>query len=279
MIFDITREESSKKFLSDFLNIEIREIDNYIKSAVDNVFLDEFLEYVDRILPERKIEKLLVAAIHITSNDDKSQSIRDIGLVNLQTALTMDTPLARYLKKNGIIFYIYNNLLCIKNNFHDIVFDPLRYETQTPTGKLNEIARKIYSDCQISGFFCLREARAYDSDVNLRPQIICDLSKLGKNPYEFENNWIDASQAYMVKFIAPIEYFAFYSFYMGIDAFKEDQKEKLELKKWLVDQAIRVAWEHYHYGKLPVEIMAYLKSEVLVAPKYITEIVPMGESI
>ncbi|MGB3368485.1 MAG: hypothetical protein WBA54_13400, partial [Acidaminobacteraceae bacterium] len=121
----------------------------------------------------------------------------------------------------------------------------------------------------------IRESKAYDSHVNLRPQIICDLSKLGKKPDEFENIWIEASKTYMVKFIAPIEDFAFYSFYIGLDAFKEDIKDKLELKRWLVTQAIRVIWEHYHYGKLPKEIMAYLKAEVLVSSKCIAEIVPI----
>lgn len=275
MIFDVTTEHTSKKFLSEFLDIDIKQIDDFIQNATDDIFVDEFLEYIDRTLVGRDIEKLSLAAIHITTNDDNAQSIQDIGLVNLQHALTMNTPLSRYLKSYDISFYIYNNLMCIKDRFHEMTFDSLRYETQTPTGKLNDVARKIYSDYQINAFFCVRASKGYDSDVNLRPQIICDLSKLGKNPDEFESVWIERSKPYMVKFTLPIEDFAFYSFYIGLDAFKEDYLEKLELKRWLVTQAITVIWEHYHYGKLPKEIMAYLKPEVLVPSKYITEITPI----
>ncbi|MGB3367656.1 MAG: hypothetical protein WBA54_09210, partial [Acidaminobacteraceae bacterium] len=137
MVFDVTSEQTSKKFLSDFLDIDEKKINDFIQNATDDIFVDEFLEYIDRTLVERDIDKLSLAAIHITTNDDKCQSIREIGIVNLQHALTMDTPLSRYLKSYDISFYIYNNLMCIKDKFHEMTFDSLRYEIETPTGKLN----------------------------------------------------------------------------------------------------------------------------------------------
>lgn len=203
------------------------------------------------------------------------QTIKESGLVNLQHVLTMDTPLRRYLKRYSIQFDIYNNLMCIKDTFHEIKYDSSFYETETSKGKLNSVARKIYFDHQINGFFCVRDLKGYGGYVHLRPEIIYDLAKLGSKPYEFEHGWTVKAKPYSIKFNAPLEYFTYYSFYRDIDEFKDDYTEKIELKRWLVKNALLVVQEYYHFEKYPDEILAYLKPEVSIPVNLITDIQPI----
>ena len=272
MIFDISNEKSSKKFLAEFLDIDEKLIDYYIEGATDAYFLDEFLEKVDRSVEDKSINNLSIAALHMTSNNDQCRSIKELGILNLNQVLSMETPISRFLKDYGISFDISNNLMFIKDKILELKFDYLREEIDSAKGKINNLARKIYSDNETKAYFCFRESKTYEAKTNLRPEIIYDLSMLSKNPEEFEDKWISNNEAYMVKFILPMEYFAYYSFYQGIDAYKEDYSKKSELKQWLVIKALGVIWEKYHYGKLPKEITAYLKPEVIVSPKSILDI-------
>ncbi|WP_425446651.1 hypothetical protein [Dethiothermospora halolimnae] len=275
MIFDITSQLTSREFLCSFLEIDNKEVDTFIEKVDDHICVDSFLDYVGRSLENRDISDMYLSVIHITTNDDECQTIRDIGLVNLQQALTMDTPLRRYLKRYNIQFDIYNHLMCINNNCHEITYDSSFFETETAIGKLNSVARKIYFDHQINGFFCVRDAKGYGGYVHLRPEIIYDIAQLGSNPYDFERMWIQNNKPYLIKFNAPVEYFTYYSFYGDIDEFKEDYGDKMELKKWLVKNALLVNWEYYNFGECPHEIMAYLKPEVSIPFKLITDIQPI----
>lgn len=275
MIFDITSKSTSMEFLCDFLEIKIEVIKQYIEEITDDICVDTFIEQVDRSLDDKDINDLHLLVVHITTNNDECQTIREIGLVNLQQALTMDTPLRRYLKKYNIQFDINNNLMCTKDEFHEIKYDSSFYETETSNGKLNSVARKIYFDHQINGFFCIQDTKGYGGYVHLRPEIIYDLAQLGSKPYEFERGWIEVNKPYVIKFKAPLEYFTHYSFYNNIDEFKDDYTEKMALKTWLVNKALLVVWEHYKYGECPSEIMAYLKPEVSIPINLITDIEPI----
>lgn len=275
MIFDITSEVTSIKFLCDFLEIDSEVVKQYIEKINNDICVDTFLKKADRYLEDRDVDDLYLSVVHVTTNNDECQTIKEIGLVNLQQALTMNTPLRRYLKKYGIEFDINNNLMCTKDEFHEIRYDSSFYETETSNGKLNSVARKIYFDHQINGFFCVQDTKSYGGYVHLRPEIIYDLAQLGSKPYEFEHGWIEVNKAYVVKFNAPLEYFTHYSFYNNIDEFKDDCTGKMELKKWLVNKALWVVWEYYNYGEGPSEIMAYLKPEVSIPINLITSIEPI----
>lgn len=275
MIYDITSQLTSREFLCSFLEIDNKEVDGFIGKANDDICVDSFLDYVGRSLENRDISDIYLSVIHITTNDDECQTIRDIGLVNLQQALTMDTPLRRYLKRYNINFDIYNKLMYINDNFYEVKYDSSFFETETLIGKLNSVARKIFFDHQVNGFFCVRDAKGYGGYVHLRPEIIYDIAQLGSNPYDFERIWIQNNKPYLIKFNAPIEYFTYYSFYGDIDEFKEDYTDKMELKRWLVKNALLVIWEYYNFGECPHEIMAYLKPEVYIPFKLITDIRPI----
>lgn len=272
MLFDITSESTSKEFLCNFLEIDSTIINQYIEKSNNGICVDTFLEYAHRSLEDKNIDDLYLSVVHVTTNNDECKTIRESGLVNLQQALTMDTPLRRYLKQYSIQLDIYNNLMCIKDTFHEIKYDSSFYETETSNGKLNSVARKIYFDYQINGFFCVRDLKGYGGYVHLRPEIIYDLAQLGSKPHEFERGWIVKAKPYAIKFSAPIEYFTYYSFYHDINEFKDDYTEKIELKKWLVKNALLVVWEYYHYERYPDEIMAYLKPEVSIPVNLITDI-------
>lgn len=275
MIFDITSQSTSIEFLCRFLEIDSEEINTFIENTNDYICVDSFLDYIGRSLENRDISDTQLSVTHITTNDDECQTIKDIGLVNLQQALTMDTPLRRYLKRYNIQFDIYNNLMCVNDNFHEIRYDSSFFETETRIGKLNSVARKIYFDHQINGFFCVKDVKGYGGYVHLRPEIIYDIAQLGNNPYDFERMWIQNNKPYLIKFNAPIEYFTYYSFYGDMDEFKEDYTDKMELKKWLVKNALLVNWEYYNFGECPHEIMAYLKPEVSIPFKLIADIQPI----
>lgn len=275
MIFDITSHKTSKKFLVEFLDIDIRQINEFIEMTTDFIYVDEFLEYIDVNLEEKNIDDLLLTVLHLTSNDDACETIKEAGLLNLKHALTMDTTLSRYLRTYNISFDISNNLMCINDKFHELNHDALLWEVESQKGKLNDIARKIYSYNQINGYFSVRDLKRDCEDIHLRPEIINAMSKLAKNSVEFENKWIAASKSYLVKFALPLDHFAYNSFYETIDTFKLDYSNRLELKKYLVDKAITVIWNYYYYGECSSKIEACLKPEVSVSAKYINEIVPL----
>jgi hypothetical protein len=275
MIFDVTSEMTSRIFLCDFLDIESKGINEYIEMSNDDIYVDEFLEFVERSLEDRNIDDIHLSVLHVTTNNDECNTILDIGLVNLQQALTMETPLRQYLRHYGIQFDVHNNLMCMKGRFHKIVYDSSFYETETVKGKLNSIARKIYYDHQINGFFCVRDTKGYGGYVHLRPEIIYDLALLGKESHVFERKWVEDNKPYVIKFNAPLEYFTYYSFYGDIESFKDDYIDKSELKKWLVKTALHVVWEYHYYDQCPNEIMAYLKPEVSIPASYIVDIQPI----
>lgn len=272
LIFDITSEESSRNFLKDFLSIDDEQMSDYVETAHEGVDVDEFIERVNLDLEELDVDKILLSVLHITTSNDECRSIKEIGLLNLQQALTMETPLRNFLRDYNVQFDIYNNLMCVGDRFHEIKYDSSFYETETFKGKMNNVARKIYFDYQINGFFCVRDAKGYGGYVHLRPEIVYDLALLGKKPDEFEARWVKNNKPYVVKFNAPIEYFTHYSFYFDMDEFKEDYSEKIVLKKWLLKNALNVICDKYHFGEYPDEITAYLKPEVSIPYSYIVEI-------
>lgn len=272
MIFDITSEATSMDFLCEFLEIGNEVVKQYIEGITTDIDVDVFLKKVNRSIEDRNIDDLSLSVVHVTTNDDECQTIKEIGLVNLQQALTMKTPLSRYLKRYNIQFDISHNLMCIKDKFYGIKHDSSSYEIETSNVKLNIVARKIYSDFQINGFFYIQDRKGYGGYIHLRPEIIYNLAQLGSNPGSFVDEWIKLIKPYIIKFNAPLEYFTYYSFYNDIEDFKDDYIEKIKLKKWLVKNALLVLWQYYKNGKVPSEIIAYLKPEVSIPINLITDI-------
>lgn len=272
MLFDITSKQSSIKFLCDFLDSSREIIEGYIDQNKDEVCVDGFLEYTDTSLVTKNIDSIFLSVIHVTTNDDECRSIKENGLVNLQEALKLDTPLRRYLKQCNIQFDLSNELMFINSKCYKLQYDSSFFKLDTIEGQINSVARKIYYDHQINGFFCIQDPKRYGGYVHQRPEILCDLARLRTNPNEFEKEWLKKSKAYVIKFNAPVEYFTFYSFYNDKDEYKKDENERLLLKKWLVEKALRVIWGYHRYNECTCEIMAYVKPEVSIPFNLITEI-------
>ena len=81
MLFDITSESTSKEFLCDFLGIDSEIVNQYIKKCNNDICVDTFLEYANRSLENKDIDDLQLAVVHVTTNNDECQTIREIGLV------------------------------------------------------------------------------------------------------------------------------------------------------------------------------------------------------
>lgn len=267
LIFDITNSESAFEFLKGFLHIDPERIMKFITSNPKDYYVSDFIEVNNINLKDLSINDVEMVVVHVTTNNDDCESIKKYGLLNLQQALTMNTPLKKHLKKNGIEFDIYNNIISLNSEFRE-----LKYDTETDEEdmaedrkRMNEVARKIYFDHQINGYFCVKNFRDYGGNVHERPEIINDIANLfRKGGQKFEDEWKINSREYLIKFKASIEYFIWYNFYSKKCYYEDDFESKEEIKHWLIDKALSVIWSYYYYGAVPTEITAYLKPEVYI---------------
>ncbi len=264
VIFDITTYESSIKFLEEFLNIDSETIYNFIKSNPNDIYVDDFIEINTIDLESLTIENIEAVVLHVTSNDDECESIMKTGLMNLQQALTMDTPLKRHLKKYNIEFDISNNIMWVRSEAHEIKYDSNISGYEVKKDKLNSLARKIYFDHQIDGFFAVQNYKDYGGNVHKRPEFLHNIKELFKGGERIEDEWIEESKHYVIKFKAPLDEFAFCNFYSKRYEYEEDYETKEKIKTWLIDKALSNVWSYYYYKKGLNEFIAYMKPEVII---------------
>lgn len=89
-----------------------------------NAFYEKYRIVMDSI----DIEKLEIAAFHVTTCVDDCNEIKLYGLHNLQWVLENDTQLRRFLKQNYISFDIDNKCVYVGENVYDmfdVVLDKL----------------------------------------------------------------------------------------------------------------------------------------------------------
>jgi hypothetical protein len=276
LIFDISTPDSAFKFIQDFFQISGSEfIHKYIiesKSNFDMLWERNF-NYIEAI----DITDLKYKVLHVTSNWDDCSEIKTKGLYNLQRVLSEQTTLSKLLSEHGVQFDIKNKVLYYYGKEFDIDYDKYRgkYGLTQKEEYLEEVARKIYFDPQINGFFAVDNVYGYGTNIHRRPEFLMNLVNLFPHLKEVEKLWCEKSKGYIVSFIADFNQFAWFSFYDNEDEYYEDKDSRLKLKEWIISKAVRRSFDH---GNTGTEIYAYMKIDTIIQPDQIVEYQELNEN-
>lgn len=263
MIYDITSVKNACDFIEKFFCMDAKSLkesfgDNYEENK------DEFIESQIDNLINWDIINTEFAIIHVTSNKDNCEEIKEKGIVNLQRALTEDTELYRFLQCYDIKFNIENATMTVGDDQYNINYDYYRnlnrYGLEKEKKKLKDISRKIYSDYQINGFLFTEDVKRYGTYIHERPEFIYNIDNFLMNGDKLSKEWAKAYLGYKIKFKTKIESFKWYSFYENEDDFKEDNENNFtELKKKLISLAMDVS-----FSEISRDIYVYMNDEVKI---------------
>ncbi|QGH20224.1 hypothetical protein [Clostridium butyricum] len=271
-IFDITNFETALSFLCNYLAINEEQVINFITSNSKDYDIEEFIDEFSINIDSLDIDNVKAVVIHTTTNNDECNTIKKYGLLNLQQAVTVNTPLKLYLKRWKIVFDIENKTMWLNDKLFDITYNNRNNPYHADYDEaLQDIARKLYFDFQINGFFCTEDVREYGGRVHERPEFLNNLSEKFKHK-PIEDKWKENSKCYLIKFSSMLDYFTHFTFYKDKDEYLEDFNTKVILKRWLINKALYVIWNNLHFGGNP-EIIAYMKPEVIIPYSDILEII------
>ncbi|TKI81502.1 hypothetical protein [Bacillus mycoides] len=212
--FDITEED-----ICDFF------MEAALKGIESNA--ESFLKYF-KIDSTKVLEKeIYLTSLHVTTVDDQLDSIKKYGLVNLQQAVTLETPLKQYLLKEGVSIDIGRKII----EYNGQVIDISR-EYNATLDDLDWVIFKLFIDYAITSFFTTNNVTEYPGKVHERPEFLKNLSKLLDAP-DINNIWGDMHNCYVLKFQTHLSNFDCMSF-RGI----ESDDQELEKRIWVIDKVL-----------------------------------------
>lgn len=251
LIYDITSYNSTKKSLSNLLNIEEQKIEEFIflKSTDLIEFLKAF-DITDKKLLEKEIE---LVSIHNTTTNDGCLSLKEKGIINLQAAVIEDTPLKRYLSKKDIHINVKDKFILYKGNKFDIseknVPKRFYFLSEEQTYK-NDVIRKLFDDFQVNGFLCHENILTYEGYTRYRPEILLDLGHYLQDS-SIETDWVNDknNKSYVIRYKQPLHYYRYFTFPadyvdddygLTIDMFDILTKDEIKVMaiKWLINKSI-----------------------------------------
>lgn len=280
MIFDITNFEGIVKSLATYLEIDDREFVYYVeKTSGDEIEVDNFLEYFK--LDDRKLleENFSITSLHLTTNNDVCENIKNYGIINLQEALSQDTQLSSYLLSFGVRVDVKQKQVFNDEQVIDISkeYDGIEVHKGIRREGLDRTIYKLYKDYQINGFFYSDNVLNYGGYVNRRPEILSELAKLLKNR-NIEDKWIfdKDNKPYVIKFYAPLNDFETFTF--NCDEYLDANEMELVKRKWIIHKSLRHINDVVTGGSIG-ECFSYVKSKVRIPPSNIMKIYNEDEYI
>ncbi|MEE6451717.1 hypothetical protein RAH41_14170 [Gottfriedia acidiceleris] len=264
IVFDFTRFEETLSSLSNYLNISERRISSYALRHKDSFNVEEFLEEFEITVEKLLSIDLLIASLHVTTNNDKCESIKKYGLISLQKAIEFDTPLSIFLKIRDIYIDVQNKEI----RYKDKVFD-LDKKFESVTTPIDSVIRKLYMDYQINSFFYYKNVLTYGVQNN--PEFLINLSGLLKENLMLE--WIQQkNDCYVIKFTVPLEEIEDYTFLDGENKenFSTSELELLK-RKWIIKKSFEKLNDDFYHSSFG-ECYCYLKVGISVPYENIVNI-------
>ncbi|MHC0036900.1 hypothetical protein [Pseudoneobacillus sp. C159] len=279
MIFDMTDYDSTLKSLLELLNLNEEDKENiidfvYLESTDVEDFLESF-EIEDEHLLEKDVE---LVSLHSTTSFDNCKSITELGIINLQDAVSHETPLKDYLSKKEIQINIKDKYILYKGNKLDISEKTHGFSLTDAEEYLNRIIHKFYGDFQINAFLCHTNVVSYGGYTRDRPEILLDLAQFLKDA-TIESDWVKDKnkEHYIIKFMQPLHYYKYWTFeveyedsYYGITKDNRDYLPndviEVKVKRWLIQKCLNIL----RYGVY--ELFSYVHPKVKIEPKDILEI-------
>ncbi len=275
MMFDITTPDLTYEWLQEILGITGEDIiDDYILKCHKDLdcFIDRHLDTIKAI----DINNIEFAVCHVTSNSNQCAEIKRHGIRNLQKVLAEPSELNLFLDSLGFKFDIQNKRMISEDKVYNIDYESYKNRKEALTfqeEKLKNIARKIYFDHQVNGFFFSRDIFKYGTGIDKRPEFLLTLSSLN-SPFDYlGDKWSESRKGYVIKYKAKLSQFEHYTFYHDANDYLDDsQMEWMQLKKWMFSYAIDCS-----FSNLYSDIYAYMKPVVDILPEQIIEYIPIEE--
>ncbi len=270
MIYDITTIDAAYNTIKRLLNIQPRDLRNYLNDKKDKDFSD-FIEKYNAKIEQINLQNLKLVVMHITSSIDDCVDIRKYGIKNLQWVLSNETKLSKFLEKEGIIFDINQGKMFVNDKEYNIKYEQyeeIEYSLTELEEKVEDISYKIYCDYQINGLFCVNSRFNYGTtDIRKHPEFLEALSKILEQE-KLVSKWERYSKGYVIYFEAKVSELEYYSFGAEVS----DDEDYLEIKEYLVYMALERCVEE------DLERYVYMKPNIGVLKNNIKEIIEIKEN-
>lgn len=284
IIYDFTNYELAMKSLMNLLDVSEIEILQYVYENKNNIDASQFMMNVKRYHSKLYELTILLTSLHVTTNNDACSFIRKFGIIDLQQALTLETPLHLYLKKHGISIDAQEGL--IRHHSTNYKIDELSEIGSTEVHACRKQAMlRFNEDYSVYGYIRSDNVLERNKQMHKRPDILQALSDFLELPelvYEYEQD--PNNQCYIVKYAVPIHSYQYPTFHISKDELREilATKTPLDMKimviTWLVEQALKVIHDHLYYRDCTFEkYTSCLKYDLMVYPKQINAIMTVDE--
>jgi hypothetical protein len=260
MVFDMTSPEAALASLAELTYVSDSEIQRFLDESIvrDNGYMDgrrvsyeNFCDTVGRSFDEINLHDIKVAALHYSSNDDNCNSLKTIGLRDLQYVLENETPLSNFLAEKGFRFNIQKKTMAFNGKDYNITYNPGSSRHESP---VNPIAYKIYHDYSTSAFVYVKDVTRYLGHVHLRPEFLYNIQSLDRRLNDLSREWVSRCKYYEVKFASPI------------NTMDDCMFENRHLIEWLIESALLIA------GDMTDEQFFYVKRGCHIEPDNIISI-------
>lgn len=275
MIFDFSTPDLAYEWLLEILSISGEElIDSYILKCNKN--LDSFIEKHLDAIQGIDINSMDFIVFHVTSNSNQCSEIKKHGIKNLQKVLVEPSELSLFLDNQGIKFDVDSKKIYFSDKIYNIDYETYKNQKESLTfqeKRLKNIARKIYFDHQINGFFFSEDIFNYGTGIDKSPEFLLTLSALNSTSNYLGDQWSKTRKGYVIKFKAKLNQFENYTFYDNVNDYLNDSQSDWEkLKRWMISHAIDCS-----FSELYTDVYAYMKPLTDVFPEQIIECVPVEE--
>ncbi len=229
MKYDIRTKETSKEFVKTFLEIGEKEFKNILEEYEKNA---DFFEtnYINKI-KSKDINGLKIYGYHFTTNPDNCKAIKSEGIKNLQEVLKSENEFTNLLQEYQIRFDIENSKMYYKDEIIDIYYDKKSHVARNNISK--SVARKIYYDYSINGFFYEGKDYIITTDILKYPEILKNIEEcIGEDLIEVRKIWDNICKTYKISFCINVSQ-------VNCIATSESNESSFEMKKKMLNKAMR----------------------------------------
>lgn len=248
MRFDLRNADKAMKFVSEFTKIDESMIIELISKSPSGIDADDYIKHFKIDLDSLQIEDVRYIVSHVTTSIDNLEFMKNNGLMDLATLLSLESPLSSYLKRFDVSFEIENKLMFFKNQCFNVDYyregKDKYISRESHEGRIDSVAHKICYDNQISAFFSMEGDKKYLTQIHRRPEILINLSNLCK--VDLQNPWAKEATGYVVVFEEKFENFEWFTFYDEKYDYLEDMFSKKLLRKFVISKALNLLWDSYH---------------------------------
>ena len=272
MDFDLRTCDAAYYFVLDFIGMTP---DEYITERIincENDFETFWCRNIERI-KSVDISGLRLMAFHVVGSLDECREIKDNGLMNLQSVLSKETILKKFLEKAGVTFDIPTKRVKCNGNTYDIDYEKYKghhFLTRIDE-KLDRVAHRVYYDFCVNGFMANDNVFNYGTNIHERPEFLMTLGELFPQAEKVEDFWRTKAKSYRVDFYATVD--QVHRFNFELDEYRDppyedwfDLDDDMKLKKWMLSHAIDRA-----HDDLGMTIL-YIKDDVIIPANQIIDI-------